>query len=77
MNSVRLYILSALLFVASSAFAQEADSLTVARDSLRTTTEPAVPVAPVRTLGKVEVIDTLPTGNDALHIVLFNDNTWR
>ena len=77
MNFVRLYILSALLFVASSAFAQEADSLTVAADSLRTTTEPAVPVAPVRTLGKVEVIDTLPTGNDALHIVLFNDNTWR
>ncbi len=32
---------------------------------------------PVRTIGKVAAIDTLPTGNDALRIVLFNDNTWR
>ena len=36
-----------------------------------------MPVKPVRTLGKVAVIDTLPTGNSALSIVLFNDNTWR
>ncbi len=35
------------------------------------------PVNPVHTLGQVEAIDTLPTGNDALQIVLFNDNTWR
>ena len=36
-----------------------------------------MPVKPVRTLGKVAVIDTLPTVNSALSIVLFNDNTWR
>ena len=36
-----------------------------------------MPVKPVRTLGKVDVIDTLPTANSALSIVLFNDNTWR
>lgn len=36
-----------------------------------------MPVKPVRTLGKVAVIDTLPTANSALSIVLFNDNTWR
>lgn len=35
------------------------------------------PVNPVHTLGQVEPIDTLPTGNTALQIVLFNDNTWR
>lgn len=35
------------------------------------------PVRPVHTLGQVEPIDTLSTGNDALQIVLFNDNTWR
>lgn len=61
-----------------SATAQEssvapADSLK--RDSL--SVEKAVPVRPVRTLGKVAVIDTLPTASDAISIVLFNDNTWR
>ena len=61
------------------AFAQEVDTLNIAVDSLRTVNvvEPAVPVAPVRTLGKVAVIDTLSTENSALSIVLFNDNTWR
>lgn len=61
------------------AFAQEVDTLNIAVDSLRTVNvvESAVPVAPVRTLGKVAVIDTLSTENSALSIVLFNDNTWR
>ena len=78
MKSIKLYILSALLLVASSAFAQEADSVKVAADSLRNAPkEQPNPVHPVRTLGKVAVIDTLPTGNEALSIVLFNDNTWR
>ena len=78
MNSIKLYILSALLFIASSAFAQEADTLNIAADSLRNVVkEEVVPVAPVRTLGKVAVIDTLSTENSALSIVLFNDNTWR
>ncbi|MBO5716815.1 MAG: peptidoglycan DD-metalloendopeptidase family protein [Alistipes sp.] len=36
-----------------------------------------VPVPPVRTLGAVAAIDTLPTTSEELQIVLFNDNTWR
>lgn len=78
MKLIKLYILSALMLVTSTAFAQEADTVKVAVDSLRNTTkEQPMPVKPVRTLGKVAVIDTLPTGNSALSIVLFNDNTWR
>lgn len=78
MTSIKYYILSILLLVASSAFAQEADSVKVAVDSLKNVpTEQPNPVHPVRTLGKVAVIDTLPTANSALSIVLFNDNTWR
>lgn len=78
MKLIKLYILSALMLVTSTAFAQEADTVKVAADSLRNATkEQPVPVKPVRTLGKVAVIDTLPTGNSALSIVLFNDNTWR
>ena len=66
------------MLVTSTAFAQEADTVKVAADSLRNATkEQPMPVKPVRTLGKVAVIDTLPTGNSALSIVLFNDNTWR
>lgn len=78
MKLIKLYILSALMLVTSTAFAQEADTVKVAADSLRNTTkEQPMPVKPVRTLGKVAVIDTLPTANSALSIVLFNDNTWR
>ena len=78
MKLIKLYILSALMLVTSTAFAQEADTIKVAADSLRNATkEQPMPVKPVRTLGKVAVIDTLPTGNSALSIVLFNDNTWR
>ena len=78
MKLIKLYILSALMLVTSTVFAQEADTVKVAADSLRNATkEQPMPVKPVRTLGKVAVIDTLPTGNSALSIVLFNDNTWR
>lgn len=78
MNTIKLYILSALMLVASSAFAQDANEVKSVADSLATSpTEQSTPVHPVRTLGKVAVIDTLPTGNSALSIVLFNDNTWR
>lgn len=78
MKLIKLYILSALMLVTSTAFAQEADTVKVAADSLRNATkEQPMPVKPVRTLGKVAVIDTLPTVNSALSIVLFNDNTWR
>lgn len=34
------------------------------------------PVAPVRKIEEM-VVDTLPTVNEALKIVLYNDNTWR
>ena len=78
MKLIKLYILSALMLVTSAVFAQEADTVKVAADSLRNATkEQPMPVKPVRTLGKVAVIDTLPTANSALSIVLFNDNTWR
>lgn len=78
MKLIKLYILSALMLVTSTVFAQEADTVKVAADSLRNATkEQPMPVKPVRTLGKVAVIDTLPTANSALSIVLFNDNTWR
>lgn len=78
MKLIKLYVLSALMLVTSTVFAQEADTVKVAADSLRNATkEQPMPVKPVRTLGKVAVIDTLPTANSALSIVLFNDNTWR
>lgn len=76
----KLLILSLLLSFICNTHAQQSDTTKMASaDSLNTakTETPAVPVHPVRTLGKVAVIDTLPTGNDALSIVLFNDNTWR
>lgn len=78
MKSIKLYILSVLLLIASSAFAQESKGVKEGTDSLQNTPKEQLnPVNPVRTLGKVAVIDTLATGNDALSIVLFNDNTWR
>ena len=50
MTSIKYYILSALLFIASSAFAQEADTLNIAADSLRNVVkEEVIPVKPVRT----------------------------
>ena len=59
----------------SLAMSRTIDSLQRALDSLRRV-KPA-PVSPIRTLGQVSVIDTLPTENEALRILLFNDNTWR
>lgn len=41
------------------------------------TTERAKTVRPVRTLETVSVVDTLPSGNDNLSVVLYTDNTWR
>jgi murein DD-endopeptidase MepM/ murein hydrolase activator NlpD len=77
----------------SMLWAQSADSLqlTTTVDSLvcsqadslaKTVVDSALlkrhtPVAPVRTLGQVAAIDTLPTTHEELQIVLFNDNTWR
>lgn len=93
MTKILKYVLSGVLLtlatsglcaqdVDSLAVASKADSLHVAvADTLRTDSVAVKPkpepVHPVRTLGKVPVIDTLATGNDALRIILFNDNTWR
>lgn len=77
------YIISTIfLFIAITAFAQEVDSLIVeSADTLQiqTAVEECKPqrVSPIRTLGDVAVIDTLPTANSAISILLFNDNTWR
>lgn len=77
----KLLIISLLLAIAFSAFAQDADTVKMtSTDSLRRDSVAVAkpdPVRPVRTLGKVTPIDTLATENDALSIVLFNDNTWR
>ncbi len=79
MTQIKYFILSILTLIALSANAQVADSVKIATDSLRISSDKQThtPVYPVRTLGKVAVIDTLSTGNSALSIVLFNDNTWR
>lgn len=64
----------------SFAVAQDADSVRVAVDSLKRDSvvrEEAKPVRPVPTLGKVSVVDTLPTESESLRIILFNNNTWR
>lgn len=86
--SVALLLLSMPMLKAQSAdsvlVAPKADSLVVAKaDSLATPKVDSAllkrhtPVAPVRTLGSVSPIDTLPTTHEELQIVLFNDNTWR
>lgn len=77
----KLFIVSILLVLASGAIAQDVDTVKmVSADSLSRDSVAVAkpdPVRPVRTLGKVAPIDTLATENDALSIVLFNDNTWR
>ena len=91
MRVFRLLIFIIFALCANVAIAQDADtvllssatdSATIASDSLK----PAIdslhckihqPIAPVRTLGEVAAIDTLPTTSEELQIILFNDNTWR
>ncbi len=60
----------------------KADSLVVAVDSIKPKADSIpvkrhVPVASVRSLGRVSPIDTLSTTSEELKIILFNDNTWR
>lgn len=62
------YILAALLLMSTSLSAQTADENAGPKSK---------PIRPVRTLSTVSVVDTLPSGNDNLNIVLFSDNTWR
>ena len=93
MNIRRFFIAAALLLASQSLWAQSADSTAVVSAADTTVVAKVdstaqkqvdsallkrhVPVAPVRTLGKVAAIDTLPTTHEELQIVLFNDNTWR
>lgn len=75
---LRLVISTILLFFTSTLYAQEVDSLTTAPvDTLQRDSVVNRRVSPVRTLGVVSVIDTLPTPSEEISIVLFNDNTWR
>ena len=59
----------------SIAMARKIESLQKAVDSLRRIKSRSV--QPISTLGTVSIIDTLATENEALRILLFNDNTWR
>ena len=58
----RLQIFILTLFVAGVAFANPLDSLTI---------------KPIAKLQSAIVVDTLPTADKHLSIVLFNDNSWR
>ncbi len=81
MSMLRLFLSVAMMMCALPLMAEEQDSIrvvvadTVQRDSVAK--PKPEPVRPVRTLGRVAVIDTLETGNEYMRIVLFNDNTWR
>jgi murein DD-endopeptidase MepM/ murein hydrolase activator NlpD len=61
----RLFLVGAMLLYCVALSAQTSDA------------EPQKPVRPVRTIESVSVIDTLPSGNDDLSVVLYSDNTWR
>ena len=75
---LRVIISTVFLLVSTTLFAQDADSLATEQiDTLKTESAVNHRVAPVRTLGVVSVIDTLPTPSEQISIVLFNDNTWR
>lgn len=83
MKIIRFILLGVVLCLASAVSAQDVDSLsqrecvdTLRRDTVQVAAE-AIPVRPVHTLGLVSVIDTLPTANESLSVVLFNDNSWR
>ena len=53
------------------------DSIKVVATDTAKRDDMVAPVRPVRTLGKVAVIDTLATESEHISIVLLNDNTWR
>ena len=58
----RLLIAGAMLAMSASVSAQ--------------TTDIAKPLRPVRSLETVSVVDTLPSGNPDVSVVLYSDNTW-
>ena len=65
-GNIKLLLVVAMTSLATPLCAQDSDK-----------SELPKPIRPVRTLGTVSVVDTLPTGNPDLNIVLYNDNTWR
>ena len=65
-DNIKLLLVVALTGLATPLSAQGGDK-----------SEQPKPIRPVRTLGTVSVVDTLPTGNSDLNIVLYNDNSWR
>jgi murein DD-endopeptidase MepM/ murein hydrolase activator NlpD len=89
-NSLRYMMLCLAMFAFLPVMAQESEVVELEHNVVESSDSTAVvrvvdslknvkpdPVHSVRTLGVVSVIDTLPTENEALRIVLFNDNTWR
>ena len=80
-NKMRFNILRILILLVMPLFVLEvnAQEIEVAVKADTTKVDSVVnvkpaPIRPVRTLGKVAVIDTLATESDAISIVLFNDN---
>lgn len=84
-KQLRTLLFAIMIMFAGSVAAQESGAVAVA-DTLAVATPATIdsvavntpqPVRPTHTIGKVSVIDTLPTESEALRIILFNDNTWR
>ena len=67
MKKIQLLILA--LYGTATALANPLDSLRVKLDSMA--------IQPIEKLQSAIVVDTLPTADKHLSIVLFNDNTWR
>jgi len=56
---------------------QEVDSLEKQQSMTLKPRRDSKPVEPVEYSNEIMAVDTLPSGNDAVMIVLFNDNTWK
>ena len=67
MKKIQLLILA--LCGTATAFANPLDSLRIKLDSMA--------IKPIEKLQSAIVVDTLPTADKHLSIVLFNDNSWR
>lgn len=67
-------IIASIVILPNAAVAQ--NTAPVPNDSAKVVVKPQ-PIASVKELTCAIVVDTLPTDNEALSIVLYNDNTWR
>lgn len=73
-------IIVTIIYAASALLCAEvhAQETTNSGDSVIVAAKPTLtPITPVRELRSAIIVDTLPTGNEAVSIVLYNDNTWR